>query len=436
MKKHLLALSAAAVLLAPNAVGAEGFSINEWSAEGFGMGGARMFAENDAANMAYNPASLTKIKGEVAKISATYISPHGKYKVEGGAAGVYENEALGGYPTEGHNRVHPAWAPGSYYVKQMNDKEWLGFGAYSRFGNSCQFEPGSWPGLNNTSSKINGMSIGVNYAKKLDSKWSASLGAEVNYAWLQVDKTMPDALQMPGKMQIEGESYALGWNAAANYAFNDKNEVGIVYRSAVNHSMEANVRAYGAMTTQLDNPALYATGEAYGCVTLPESVMIGYGHKFNDKTRVELNGTWTRWSRFNALNMTFTPPGGEDGYHGDPKNWKDGWRYAIGVEHKLSDKYSLLGGIAYDESGIPDYEGLGTGTDGADFMVPTGTRTTFTIGGQYHDTKQTVALTIGYMKVGDLFIEAEKVGDSYAYTNAKMYDSYTKLVSISYQYNF
>ena len=70
MKKHLLALSAAAVLLAPNAVGAEGFSINEWSAEGFGMGGARMFAENDAANMAYNPASLTKIKGEVAKLIA------------------------------------------------------------------------------------------------------------------------------------------------------------------------------------------------------------------------------------------------------------------------------------------------------------------------------------------------------------------------------
>ena len=63
MKKHLLALSAAAVLLAPQTVGAEGFSINEWSAEGFAMGGARMFAENDAANMAYNPACLTKIKG-------------------------------------------------------------------------------------------------------------------------------------------------------------------------------------------------------------------------------------------------------------------------------------------------------------------------------------------------------------------------------------
>ena len=121
MKKHLLALSAAAILLAPQTVGAEGFSIIEWSAEGFAMGGARMFAENDAANFAYNPASLTKIKGEVAKISAAYISPHGKYKVKGEAAD--QVAAVNPSAVEGHNRVHPAWAPGMYYVKQINDKE-------------------------------------------------------------------------------------------------------------------------------------------------------------------------------------------------------------------------------------------------------------------------------------------------------------------------
>ena len=425
MKKHLLALSAAAVLLAPNAVGAEGFSINEWSAEGFAMGGARMFAENDAANMAYNPASLTKIQGEVAKISATYISPHGKYKVNTTATGEAMSNAYG-VPTEGHNRVHPAWAPGMYYVKQINDKEWLGFGSYARFGNSCQFEPGSFPGFNNTSSKVNGMSVGLNYAKKLDNKWSASLGAEINYAWLQIDRTIPVSM---ANVQVEGESYALGWNAAANYAFDDKNEMGIVYRSAVNHSMEANVRDHGYMP-------LPGITDAYGCVTLPESVMVGYGHKFNDKTRVELNGTWTRWSRFGSLDMSYSGPNG--GFsHGDSKNWKDGWRYAIGVEHKLSDKYSLLAGAAYDESGIPDYELGNDDTWGADFMVPTGTRTTFTIGGQYHDDKQTVALTIGYMKVGDLFIEGDgsEHGNTF-YDSAKMYDSYTKLVSISYQYNF
>jgi long-subunit fatty acid transport protein len=69
-------------------------------------------------------------------------------------------------------------------------------------------------------------------------------------------------------------------------------------------------------------------------------------------------------------------------------------------------------------------------------MVPTGTRTTFTLGTQYHDEKQTLALSIGYMKVGDLKIQGESVSGIAVYDRAKMYDSYTKLVSISYQYNF
>ena len=81
------------------------------------------------------------------------------------------------------------------------------------------------------------------HLKTLISQAFASLGAEVNYAWLQIDKTAPFLLNptysSDQKMQVEGESYALGWNAAANYAFDDKNEVGIVYRSAVNHSMGA-----------------------------------------------------------------------------------------------------------------------------------------------------------------------------------------------------
>lgn len=66
-------------LCVPQLAGAEGFAINEWSAEGVAMGGARMFAEGDAANVAYNPASITKVDGEAFKVSATYISPHGEY---------------------------------------------------------------------------------------------------------------------------------------------------------------------------------------------------------------------------------------------------------------------------------------------------------------------------------------------------------------------
>ena len=406
MKKKVLAFAAAAVLMAPQMVGAEGFAIYEWSAEGLAMGGARMFAENDAANLAYNPASITKVKGEAAKISATYLSPHGKYDLD----------SLMG-PESGHNRVHPAWAPGMYYVKQINDKEWFGMGTYSRFGMVSQFERNSIAGTNSFSAKLNGLSLAMNYAHKMDTKWSASLGAEINYVGLQLDKNQFVPVLGKSPLHFEGESYALGWNASANYTFDDKNEMGLVYRSKINHSMEADYDVHNP-----DIPDFLSYGDAYGVVTLPESIDLGYSHKFNDKTRIEARYTWTRWDRYDALNLQFTG-GALNGPHPNAKNWSNGQRFALGLEHKFSEKYSGMLGYAHDKSSIP--------YDGGDFMIPTGTRTTYGIGAQYHDKKQTLAFSLAWMNVGCLDFRGGEL-----ITNAHTRDSYTKIASISYQRNF
>ena len=97
MKKQILAVSAAAALMLPQTGWAEGFAINEWTAEGVAMGGARMFADNDPGNIAYNPASITKVEGEAFKQSAVYISPHGKWEAQtnavGAAAGFSKTES-------------------------------------------------------------------------------------------------------------------------------------------------------------------------------------------------------------------------------------------------------------------------------------------------------------------------------------------------------
>lgn len=413
MNKNFLALGLAAALLAPQVAGAEGFAINEWSAEGVAMGGARMFAEDDAANVAYNPASITKVKGEVMKSSYTYLSPHGNYKLYDGAGKEIE---------DGKNVVHAGWAVGSYYVKQINDKEWFGIGAFPRFAMVSEFERESMASSNAFFSKLNGVSVTPTYAHKFDKKWSAAVGAEINYVGLELQKNAYATPTMNvGSVQIEGESYALGWNAAANYAFDDKNEIGVVYRSRITHSLEADAKAYSPM------PNFNVKANAYGVVTLPDSWDIGYNHKFDKKTRLELKATRTNWSTYDALNVYFDKP-----VFGKPnalsdKNWENGWRYAIGLEHNLSDKYTVMAGFAFDESSIPH--------DGGDFMVPTGLRRTYSIGARYNDKKQTVAVAFGWMDVGTLdFAGHPEKGD--AYSSAHAYDSFTKIASISYQRKF
>lgn len=401
LKNKVLALGILCALGLPKSAGAEGFAINEWSAEGVAMGGARMFAEGDAANVAYNPASITKVDGEAFKVSATYLSPHGEYDL-------YKDD---GTHYSGTNRVHFGFAPGTYYVKKLNDKDWFGIGAFSRFAMVSEFERDSAVSTNAFLSRLNGVSVTPTFAHKFDDKWSAAVGAEINYVGLTMEKNAKPGPSVP--THTKGESYALGWNAAANYAFDDKNEIGVVYRSRIKHSMEADFHAYNGPVT--------LSGDAYGEVTLPESWHIGYSHKFNDKTRVELNAVRTGWDTYDALNIT-TPLG----LSKNPKNWEDGWRYAIGVEHKLSDKYTLMAGFAYDESSIP--------YNGGDFMVPTGNRKTYSIGARYNDKDQTVALALGWMDVGDLnfaFRENEKITG-----HAHTHDSFTKIIGISYQRNF
>lgn len=418
MNKNFLALGLAAALLAPQVAGAEGFAINEWSAEGVAMGGARMFAEDDAANVAYNPASITKVKGEAMKSSSTYLSPHGSYKLYDRTGKEIENE-----PT--HNKVHAGWAVGSYYVKQINDKEWFGIGAFPRFAMVSEFERGSNASSNAFFSKLNGVSVTPTYAHKFDKKWSAAVGAEINYVGLEMQKNSYDPrVQMNvGATQTEGESYALGWNAAANYAFDDKNEIGVVYRSRITHSLEADFKLYPVTGDKI-------TADAYGVVTLPDSWDIGYNHKFDKKTRLELKATRTNWSTYDALNISLSNHSVPNVLPSDvnsAKNWESGWRYAIGLEHNLSDKYTVMAGFAFDESSIP--------SDGGDFMVPTGLRRTYSIGARYNDKKQTVAVALGWMDVGTLdFAGHPEKGD--AYSSAHAYDSFTKIVSVSYQRKF
>lgn len=418
MNKNFLALGLAAALLAPQVAGAEGFAINEWSAEGVAMGGARMFAEDDAANVAYNPASITKVKGEVMKSSYTYLSPHGNYKLYDS-----NNDEIKGEPT--HNKVHAGWAVGTYYVRQINDKEWFGIGAFPRFAMVSEFERESNASSNAFFSKLNGVSVTPTYAHKFDKKWSAAVGAEINYVGLELQKNSYDPrVQMNvGATQTEGESYALGWNAAANYAFDDKNEIGVVYRSRITHSLEADFKMYPVIGDKI-------TADAYGVVTLPDSWDIGYNHKFDKKTRLELKATRTNWSTYDALNISLSNPsvpGVLPSNVDSDKNWENGWRYAIGLEHNLSDKYTVMAGFAFDESSIPH--------DGGDFMVPTGLRRTYSIGARYNDKKQTVAVALGWMDVGTLDFEGHpEKGD--AYSSAHAYDSFTKIASISYQRKF
>lgn len=400
-KKALLAAAVMAALAVPQVAGAEGFGLVEWSAQGTAMGGARMFAENDAAMIAYDPASITKIEKGAVAVHGTQISPHARYDVKMGPMKIEKNN---------HNTINPGKVPSVFYVKKVQEKDWVGIGAFTRFGMISEFKNDSYAAYSAKRSKMIGTSITPTYAHKFDSKWSAAVGAELNYVDLALDRKVPDPFKVHNHMKVQGDTWAIGWNAAANYKFDDKNEMGVVYRSKISQKMKGAHMHFGSLS-----------GKAEAKVVLPDQWSIGYNHKFNDKTRVELNALYTRWSTYESLDMKTTMLGPLAAIS-SPKNWSNGWRYAIGVEHKLSNKYTLLAGYSYDGAVIPKKT--------ADFMIPTGNRKTVTLGTEYHDRRHTLAATVGYMFLGDKDITI--TGPVKSHTR----DNNAPIFSIGYQYNF
>lgn len=419
MKKSLLASITLAAMLAPAAAFAEGYGIIEHHTEGVAMGGAAMFIENDAGNMAYNPAGITLCEGEQVKFSATYISPHGHEKTWYGPTLLEDRR----------NRVHPAWAPGSYYVRKVSDKEWYGLGCFSRFGNMSEFEGGTAAATNNRFARMDGLSITPTYARKSGNKFYWAVGADINYVKLELQKdfTYWSKLGVPtppaptGTNQIEGKTWALGWNLGMRYVATKKDEIGFAYHSKIKHSMDADMNCYG-----LPNPLFGPVhNTARGEVTLPDSYHFGYSHRFDDKNRVELSAIRTQWHNFKELYMSFGKPyllqQGTTSIH----NWKDTWRYAIGYEYKFSKKYTGMLGFAFDDDGIP--------ADGGQFMVPVGIRRTYSAGIKYHDKRHTIALALGWQKEGNQSFIGRGTD---AYTSAHCYDSIAKIFSIGYTYHF
>lgn len=422
MKKiRLTAVLMAAMLLlsVSSSAFAEGFGVYEWSAAGTAMGDNYMFAEDDPAVLAYNPSAITKLDGSYISFGTSWINPATSISFTNGPLNA-------GRSSEYDNSYSPAFTPYFYFTKKVSSNGWFGLAAFPRFGNNIEYDD-AWAGRYDTIfSGVKGITIQPTYAFKIGSKLSAAVGLDINYVGLKMRKDTPamaGAAGYLGDLQslIEGHSTNLGWVASLTYDFNEKTSAAITYRAKVKQTMDADAAFYGRLAMfgdyRLDT-------QAHGIVTLPDSVSIGIGHKFNDRTRMEINAIWTNWSTFNALNMTFDDKvlGMIDSTN-SIKEWKAAWRIGIGFEHKLSDKWSLLCGYVFDQSPVPD--------ERMDFMVPTGDRHRGSIGFKYRPTENS-ELAFAYTAIwaGNRNVSSQLNGMDF--TDAHIHDGLTQVVSLGY----
>ncbi len=379
------ALSLSAALLASPAL-ADGFAVYEHSARGVGMGGAMMFSD-EASLLAYNPAGLWRLqdngRGQFSA-AMTYIAPRGY-------ADFYHDD--GSFDHWEHNKNNPAYVPSMFWAKRLSERVTFGVGTFARFGLRATYDPGWYGRYSSRSAEFAAFSISPAVSWKIGKNLAFGLTGEVMYARLKMDKSLAQNI-LPGEvaMDLDGDNIGFGWGAGLDWQPTEKLSLAFLYRSEVKQELEGDLNL---------NTALGVIGTtAKGAVHLPESYTFGIGWKFDDRTRMEFDAIKTMWNSYDKLSITAHVPPPYNMFLGDErtvselKYWRNGWRYQFGVEHRLNERWTIRAGFVYDTCSAdnPEFN---------DYMVPTGTRRTYTIGASYRVKNVEYSLGYGYMYVSD-----------------------------------
>lgn len=397
---------------------AAGFALYEFSSRGNALGGTLVGRADDPSALAYNPAGITQLEGDNILFGLTAITPS-----------LDVNFVDGIYPN-----VDKTWIPPHfYYTRQLDEKYWFGISATSRFGLGSEFDE-DWLGkYNNYYACIQSFSVTPTLAAKLSDKLSVAVGVEAMWFEFEQKKKIatvedPDNL-IPDELtdvdaQIKGDDIGWGWNFALHFKPADRVKLGFFYRSEVEQTVEGNAD----FTVPTGVPAmLFPDTTGSGKVTLPESFSGGIAYQITDTTSVEVAAIYTKWSSYDNLTMrygTVIPAMGSD-VSTTPKNWKDVWRYQLGIEHSLSEDSWLRFGYVYDESPVPD--------ETVDYIVPANGRQIYSLGYGFTRGKWVYDLSYAYLDIKERSIagrEEDHVEESYI-SNA---DTHMFGVSVSYRF--
>lgn len=368
------AFGASAVVLGGSA-NAAGFALIEQSASGQGNAFAGAAASAvDASTIFFNPAGMTKLNGRQLVVAGHYIDAKADFSNEGSQ---FAGLGLPLYGTD-DDGGEQAFVPNFYYVMDLADQVKFGLGVNVPFGLATKYDD-DWTGRYHAlKSEVNTVNINPSLAWKMNDQWSAGFGVDIQY----IDATLSNAVDFgaicfgladqatcgglgltpqgaDGKAELKGDDWSVGFNLGALFDATPADHIGIAYRSEVKHNLEGDATfespaAFRAMLAAQGAPytSLFADSPIVAGIDLPASLSLSYAHDFGDKLTLLADVTRTFWSSFEELRVVFVNPVQPDTVVDE--SWDDSNRYSVGMNYALSDTMTLRGGVAYDETPIPD----------------------------------------------------------------------------------
>lgn len=406
-----------------------GFALIEQSVTGLGnafAGGAA--AAEDASTVFFNPAGLVRIPGTQVIGAAHLIMPSAKFHNEGsthvlqGKTGV---PLLGGDGGEGGVSKG---VPNLFISKRLSDKVTVGLGVSAPFGLATDYDK-DWVGRYHAlESDVLTININPSAAYKINDRISVGGGLNIQYIKAKLSSAIdfgtldaaggfsalglaPGALKLipqksDGFVELDGDSWGIGYNLGVLFSLSDSTRAGIAYRSSILQSLEGDAE-FSNTPAGLANAPVFKNGGIKAGIRLPDTLSASLYHRINPRWAVMADVTWTNWSLFKELRIKFDNPLQQDSV--TTTKWKDNYRYSAGVTFTPDAVWTFRGGVAYDETPI---ESAAYRTP----RIPDGSRL-WLAGGVGYKFSNSLSLNAGYVH---LFVNDPQVNKNVASDEEKL----------------
>ncbi len=455
MRQRALTVALGGLLaVAGGAAQAAGFAIIEQSVKGLGSafaGGAA--AAEDASTVFFNPAGMTRLDSQM--IAAGHlIWPSADYS-DGGSVLVTPLRTFTGSRDPGV----AALVPNFYYVRGLGERLSFGLGVNAPFGLKTAYDK-TWVGrYHAVTSDLKTINVNPSIAFKVNERFSLGIGLNAQYAEARltnaVDKSTTcqgAAAAVPalgplctaagltaanvanpatdGSADMQADDWSFGYNVGLLVQASDALRLGVHYRSRINHKLKGDVDF--ANTADLagiiglipGRAGAFTDQTASAKLDLPETLSGSFFYRLSPRYALMGDITWTRWTRFDKLQVIF------DGGHPTsttPENWRNAFRFALGLEWAQTPRLTMRAGAAYDQSPIPNPERRSP-------RIPGDNRTWVAIGGSY-TLSERLTIDAGYTH---LFVGDGNINnlDSQGHLLRGKYDNSVDILSVQAQYTF
>jgi long-chain fatty acid transport protein len=412
--KFTKTLIAASLALVSADTFAAAFQLAEQNASGLGRAYAgEASIADDASVVARNPALMTLFKDKQLSVAAIGVVPDVSIEGESTSNGI-DPSAL-----DDDSIAPSAVIPAAYFTMPYNDKVSLGFGAFSNFGLSTEFNDDYVAGQIAGETEIVTVNLNASVAYKVTEQFSFGIGLNYVYADATIVRKVGANPGIPfstNAVDLEGDDTGYGLNVGVMYQLDDDSRFGFNYRSETDITFEG---TFSSVANSV--PELPGSVE----ITLPAIAEFSGSHQLDEKLGVHYSVLWTGWSSFESLEAQVTLPTGDKFVPFEKQEqFDDAFRYSIGADYQYNEDLLLRAGVAFDESPVSQTH--------LSISIPDTDRFWFSVGGNYAiDTQSNVDLGVSVVRgKTQNFTETDDSGSQWGF------ESKGHAVVIGAQYNY